>query len=80
MVSLLVEECFWGQHAWMLESPESHRAPRHSGNTLCCRAEENSSGDSLGGLDDQQPTWVKPVVIRALGGSTHAKVWVLKDG
>ena len=32
------------------------------------------TGDSLSGLDDQQPTWVKLFI--ALGGSTHAKVWV----
>jgi hypothetical protein len=34
-----------------------------------------STGDSVRGLDNQQPTRVK--LIRALSGSTHGKVWVL---
>ena len=34
-------------------------------------------GKQFIGLGDQQPTWVTPThCLLALGGSTHAKVWV----
>jgi hypothetical protein len=52
-----------------LEPPNAKRR----GNPSSCST-WRSTGDSFGGLDDQQLTRVK--LARALSGPTHAKVWV----